>query len=246
MKLHTLTPYESRMYPYYFGLKRSKVKVTGQWWLKMVSDSVILKLHTCASHESRMCPIDFRVGQGHWAFVIENGFQTITDSVIHLWSWNFTHLLPMSKKCALSICGSKGQGHGMLLIKYCFRTINYYVIHLWSWNFIHLLLRIQECALLNFWSMVKFTGYYNDWKLFMNSKLYIIHLWSWNFIHLLLMSQGCVLLILGSKFMGYWGLKIVRVFHVHSKAFLQLGFCIFDAPITCIQISSINRVLYWL
>ena len=42
-----------------------------------------------------------------WLF--ENGFRTITDSVINLWSWNFIHLLPMSQGCALLILGSKGQ-----------------------------------------------------------------------------------------------------------------------------------------
>ena len=41
--------------------------------------------------------------------MFENGFRTITDYVIHLWSWNFIHLLPMSQGCALLILGSKGQ-----------------------------------------------------------------------------------------------------------------------------------------
>ena len=71
---------------------------------------MIMKLHTLAPHESRMRPIDFGVkGQGHGAWLFENGFRTITDSVIHLWSWNFIHLLPMSQGCALLILGSKGQ-----------------------------------------------------------------------------------------------------------------------------------------
>ena len=48
-------------------------------------------------------------GQGHGAWLFENGFRTITDSVINLWSWNFMHLLPMSQGCALLILGSKGQ-----------------------------------------------------------------------------------------------------------------------------------------
>ena len=48
-------------------------------------------------------------GQGHGAWLFENGFRTITDSVINLWSWNFIHLLPMSQGCALLILGSKGQ-----------------------------------------------------------------------------------------------------------------------------------------
>ena len=41
--------------------------------------------------------------------VRHTSFRTITDSVIHLWSWNFIHLLPMSQGCALLILGSKGQ-----------------------------------------------------------------------------------------------------------------------------------------
>ena len=41
--------------------------------------------------------------------MFENGFRTITDYVIHLWSWNFIHLLPMSQGCALLILRSKGQ-----------------------------------------------------------------------------------------------------------------------------------------
>ena len=48
-------------------------------------------------------------GQGHGLSMFENGFRTITDSVINLWSWNFIHLLPMSQGCALLILGSKGQ-----------------------------------------------------------------------------------------------------------------------------------------
>ena len=48
-------------------------------------------------------------GQGHGAWLFENGFRTITNSVINLWSWNFIHLLPMSQGCALLILGSKGQ-----------------------------------------------------------------------------------------------------------------------------------------
>ena len=41
--------------------------------------------------------------------MFENGFRTITDYVIHLWSWNFIHLLTMSQGCALLILRSKGQ-----------------------------------------------------------------------------------------------------------------------------------------
>ena len=41
--------------------------------------------------------------------LFENGFRTITDSVINQWSWNFIHLLTMSQGCALLILRSKGQ-----------------------------------------------------------------------------------------------------------------------------------------
>ena len=78
-------------------------------------------------------------GQGHGAWLFENGFWTITDSVINLWSWNFIHLLTMSQGCALLILRSKGQVHGAWLFENGFRTITDSVINLWSWNFIHLL-----------------------------------------------------------------------------------------------------------
>ena len=50
-------------------------------------------------------------GQGHSSWLIVNGFRTISDSVINLWSWNFLfiHLLPMSQWCALFILRSKCQ-----------------------------------------------------------------------------------------------------------------------------------------
>ena len=80
--------------------------------------------------------------------VRHTSFRTITDSVIHLWSWNFIHLHPMSQGCALLILGSKGQGHGAWLFENGFRTITDSVINQWSWNFIHLLTMSQGCALL--------------------------------------------------------------------------------------------------
>ena len=89
-------------------------------------------------------------GQGHGAWLFENGFWTITDSVINQWSWNFIHLLTMSQGCALLILRSKGQrsrSWRMVIWKW-FRTITDSVINLWSWNFIHLLTMSQGCALL--------------------------------------------------------------------------------------------------
>ena len=114
MKLHTLTPHESRMCPIDFGVKRSTVKVMAHGYLKMV-------------HRNNGCRFEFvGVGGGpvllqqYFQYAIiccpymlpllfENGFRTITDSVINLWSWNFIHLLTMSQGCALLILRSKGQ-----------------------------------------------------------------------------------------------------------------------------------------
>ena len=85
-----------------------------------------MKLHTLAPHESRMCPIDFGVKRSkvkvmaHGYF--ENGFRTITDSVINQWSWNFIHLLTMSQGCALYILRSKGQ-----------RSRSWRMVIFWKW-----------------------------------------------------------------------------------------------------------------
>ena len=89
-------------------------------------------------------------GQGHGAWLFENGFRTITDSVINQWSWNFIHLLTMSQGCALLILRSKGQRSRswcMVIWKW-FPDDNWLCNHLWSWNFIHLLPMSQGCALL--------------------------------------------------------------------------------------------------
>ena len=155
MKLHTLTPHESRMCPIDFGVKRSTVKVMAHGYLKMV-------------HRNNGCRFEFvGVGGGpvllqqyfQYAFIccpymlpllFVNGFRTITDSVINLWSWNFIHLLPMSQGCALLILRSKGQGHGAWLFVNCFRTITDSVINLWSWNFIHLLPMSQRMRPIDF------------------------------------------------------------------------------------------------
>ena len=165
-------------------------------------------------------------GQGHGALlhVIGNGFGTITDSVIHVWSWNFihhVHMLPMSEGCTLLILGSKGQGHGALVIENAFWTISDSVIHLW--NLIYMLPMSKGCALLFLGSKGQRSRWWGigNWK-----WCSVIHLWSWNFILLLLMnmSQGCALLILGSKVLGYLGLKIVKDVPCSFKGFLQLGF----------------------
>ena len=72
----------------------------------------------------------------------------------------------------------------------------------------------------------------------LTKNVYVTHLW--NFIHVLLMSQGCALLILGSKVMGYLGLKIVQDVPCPFKGFCNSTFCIFDAPFTCLYIKFIS------
>ena len=66
MKLHTITPNESRMYPIDFEVQRSRSwgMVNCKWFPDhngLCNPSMIMKLHTNAPHESRMCPIDFEV-----------------------------------------------------------------------------------------------------------------------------------------------------------------------------------------
>ena len=89
MKLYTLTPHESRMCHIDFDVKRlrSLVMVNYKWLLDynwLCNQPMIMKLYTHTPYESRMCPIDFEVkGQGNGTIMIESGFQTITDHVIH-------------------------------------------------------------------------------------------------------------------------------------------------------------------
>ena len=131
------------------GLHSVCLSVTLVFWKWFPDDNwlcnppMIMKLHTTCSPWVKDVPYWFwgqKVkGQGHGAWLFENGFRTITDSVINQWSWNFIHLLTMSQGCALLILRSKGQGHGAWLFENGFRTITDSVINLWSWNFIHLL-----------------------------------------------------------------------------------------------------------
>ena len=108
--------------PYWFGGQKVKGQGHGAWlflengfrtinWL--YNQPMIMKTSYTYSPWVKDAPYWFwgqKVkGQGHGAWLFENGFRTITDSVINLWSWNFIHLLPMSQGCALLILGSKGQ-----------------------------------------------------------------------------------------------------------------------------------------
>ena len=134
--------------------------------------------------------------------MIENGFRAITYFVIHLWSWDFIHLLPIGQEYAYLFWDQKvkGQGHGALMTDS--------VIHLRSINFIYLLPMSQGCALLI--SVSKGQGHgalviENGFRTISDS---VIHLRSLNFMHLLPMSQGCAVLILGSKGKGHGALVI--------------------------------------
>ena len=169
-----------------------------------------------------MCPFDYEVwrsrswGIGNWNGTeleneLENGFQTITDSVIHLWSWNFIHLLPMSPACALLILGSKGQGHGAFVIENGFWNIADSVIDLWSWNFIHLLPMSQGCAILILGSKGQGHRALVIENGFRTITDFVIHLWSWNFTYLLIMIQVSALFILGSKVQIDFGVKSSKV-----------------------------------
>ena len=150
-------------------------------------------------------------GQGHGAWLFENGFRTITDSVINLWSWNFIHLLTMSQGCALLIFRSKGQ-----------RSRSWRMV-IWKWfpddNWLCNQPMIMKLHTLTPHEFVGVGGgpvllqqyfqyaficcpymlpllFENGFRTITDS---VINLWSWNFIHLLTMSQGCALLILKSK-----------------------------------------------
>ena len=191
---------------------------------------MVIKLHTLTPHESKMCPIYLR-SKGHWALVIENGFRMITDSVIHLWSWNFIHMLPMSQGCTLLILRSRSCGiddwklfpeHNWLrnppmimklhtpapnaLRMYLIRgpnvkiiwawlivngsqTITDSVIHLWSWNFMKHTLAPHELSMYPIDIGVQRSRSLGiDVNGFWTITDSVIHLWPWNFIHSLPMS----------------------------------------------------------
>ena len=144
-------------------------------------------------------------GQGHGAWLFENGFRTITDSVINQWSWNFIHLLTMSQGCALLILRSKGQ-----------RSRSWRMV-IWKWfpddNWLCNQPMIMKLHTLTHHESrmcpIDFEVKRSKVKVMAHGYLFengfrtitdsVINQWSWNFIHLLTMSQGCALLILRSK-----------------------------------------------
>ena len=132
---------------------------------------IIMKLHTRAPYESSMCPFDFWVtGKGHGVLMNENGFWAISDFVIHLWAWNFIHLLPMGQRYALLILRSKGQGHGNWLLK---MVSTPWLTMLFTYHYETSYTCFQWVKHVPHWfgvksSKVKFILYknYDDWKWF--------------------------------------------------------------------------------
>ena len=103
-----------------FRVKRSKVKVTMQGILKLVSCPKLLPLYTylyetlhAVSSWVEYGPYGLwgqKVkGQGHNARITEKGFLRITASPLHLSSWNFICSLPMRRVWTLWTLESKGQ-----------------------------------------------------------------------------------------------------------------------------------------
>ena len=163
-------------------------------------------------------------GQGHGAWLIVNGFRTITDSVIHLWSWNFIHLLPMSQGCALLISGSKGQRSKSWGIGDC----KLFPDHNWLCNPPMIMklhtLSPHESRMCPIDFGVKRSRSWGicDWKRFLD------HNWLCNPSMIMKRhtpapyeSGMCLIDLWGSKV--YWGLKIVKDVSCSFKGFLQLG-----------------------
>ena len=73
MKLHTLTPHESRMCPIDFGVKRSTVKVMAHGYLKMV-------------HRNNGCRFEF-VGVGGGPVLLQQYFQYAFICCPSCWFW---------------------------------------------------------------------------------------------------------------------------------------------------------------
>ena len=132
-------------------------------------------------------------GQGHGAWLFENGFRTITDSVINQWSWNFIHLLTMSQGCALLILRSKGQ-----------RSRSWRMV-IWKWfpddnwlcnqpmimklhTLTHHESRMRPIDFEVKRSKVKVMAHGYLKMVFRTITDSVINLWSWNFIHLLPMN----------------------------------------------------------
>ena len=127
IKLHTKTLLELRIFPFYFGVKKSKVKVAMNWFLKMVFVHNCFPLtpkHHRTSHTyspwvedvSYWCQGHNVRGQGHNALITENGFWLFhfTSAIIKL----HTHIPSESRVCPNDNCvkfwfciGCRGGGY---------------------------------------------------------------------------------------------------------------------------------------
>ena len=115
--LYRYTPHESRMGPVDLGVKRSKVKVTIHWFLKMVNVAKLLSLYTYhheTSHKDSTglegCAlwVSGSKGQRSRSQCSDYCFLwRITAFPLHLQSSNFTHRFPVSQEYALLILGLK-------------------------------------------------------------------------------------------------------------------------------------------
>ena len=87
MKLHTLTPQQSRMCPIDFVVQRSRSWGIDDWkWFPdhnwLCNPPVIIKLHTIAPHESRMCPVNF--GKSHRIWFPNQNYLCIPPMIMKL------------------------------------------------------------------------------------------------------------------------------------------------------------------
>ena len=114
------SPHESSMDPMDLRVKRSKVKVTMQGLLKMVSCAWLLPLYTYLHETSHAVSpwVEYGPyglwgqkvkGQGHYARITEKEFWHITASPLQLYWWIFTCSLLMSRVWTLWTLGSKGE-----------------------------------------------------------------------------------------------------------------------------------------
>ena len=142
MKLRTKNPHESRMCHMDFDVKRSKIKVTMHWLLKMFNVALLLSLYTYhhetsykTPNELRICPIDFEVKR---SFALS----------LHHSIWNVTQRIPLRRGYVLLIFGSKGRGYNALIIGNFLCRIITFTLHLSSLKLMQRLAMSQRCALL--------------------------------------------------------------------------------------------------
>ena len=180
---------------------------------------MIMKLHTLVPM-SQGCALLIlgSKGQSNWTLMIENGFRTITDSVIHLWYEPLYTCSPWVKDVPYWFQGQRSRSWGI-------DDWKLFLNHNWLCN-PPMILKVNTLAPHESRRCPFDFGVKGHGALVIENGFWIItdsviHIRSWNFIHLLLRSQGCALLILGSKVLGSWGLKIVKNFPCTFKEFFN-------------------------